>query len=71
MRNFFAIFKKGVGIVLGTILLMIGGGIGLEDWLAPRTINIPIMIFSLAAIIVGTIILWLTFKKNENRHTEF
>jgi Ca2+/Na+ antiporter len=71
VRNFFAILKKGVGIVLGTVLLVIGGGIGLEDWQAPGTINIPIMLFSLAAIIVGIIILWLTFKKNENRYTKF
>ncbi len=67
MKEFFAIIKKGIGIFLGALLLVIGGGIGLEDLQAPGTINIPILIFSLAAILVGAIILWMTFKKNENR----
>jgi hypothetical protein len=67
MKEFFAIIKKGIGIFLGALLLVIGGGIGLEDLQAPGTINIPIIIFSLAAILVGSIILWMTFKKNENR----
>jgi hypothetical protein len=67
VKEFFAIIKKGIGIFLGALLLVIGGGIGLEDLQAPGTINIPIIIFSLAAILVGSIILWMTFKKNENR----
>ena len=67
MKEFFAIIKKGIGIFLRALLLVIGGGIGLEDLQAPGTINIPIIIFSLAAILVGSIILWMTFKKNENR----
>ena len=67
MKEFFAIIKKGIGIFLGALLLVIGGGIGLEDLQAPGTINIPIIIFSLAAVLVGSIILWMTFKKNENR----
>ena len=67
MKDFFAIIKKGIGIFLGALLLVIGGGIGLEDLQAQGTINIPIIIFSLAAILVGSIILWTTFKKNENR----
>jgi hypothetical protein len=67
MKEIFAIIKKGIGIFLGALLLVIGGGIGLEDLQAPGTINIPIMLFSLAAILVGSIILWMTFKKNENR----
>ena len=70
MKEFFAIIKKGIGIFLGALLLVIGGGIGLEDLQAPGTINIPIIIFSLAAILVGSIILWMTFKKNENRYTK-
>ena len=70
MKEFFAIIKKGIGIFLGVLLLVIGGGIGLEDLQAPGTINIPIIIFSLAAILVGSIILWMTFKKNENRYTK-
>ena len=67
MKEFFAIIKKGIGIFLGALLLVIGGGIGWENLQAPGTINIPIMLFSLAAILVGPIILWMTFKKNENR----
>ena len=70
MKEFFAIIKKGIGIFLGALLLVIGGGIGLEDLQAPGTINIPIIIFSLAAILVGSIILWMTFKKNENSYTK-
>ena len=70
MKDFFAIIKKGIGIFLGALLLVIGGGIGLEDLQAPGTINIPIIIFSLAAILVGSIILWMTFKKNENGYTK-
>ena len=70
MKEFFAIIKKGIGIFLGALLLVIGGGIGLEDLQAPGTINIPIIIFSLAAILVGSIILWMTFKKNENGYTK-
>ena len=70
MKDFFAIIKKGIGIFLGALLLVVGGGIGLEDLQAPGTINIPIIIFSLAAILVGSIILWMTFKKNENRYTK-
>ena len=70
MKDFFAIIKKGIGIFLGALLLVIGGGMGLEDLQAPGTINIPIIIFSLAAILVGSIILWMTFKKNENGYTK-
>jgi len=70
VKDFFAIIKKGIGIFLGALLLVIGGGIGLEDLQAPGTINIPIIIFSLAAILVGSIILWMTFKKNENGSTK-
>lgn len=71
MKEFFAIIKKGIGIFLGALLLLIGGGIGLENLQAPGTINIPIMLFSLAAILVGSIILWMTFKKNENSYTKY
>jgi hypothetical protein len=70
VKDFFAIIKKGIGIFLGALLLVIGGGIGLEDLQAPGTINIPIIIFSLAAILVGSIILWMTFKKNEKGYTK-
>jgi len=75
VRDFFAIIKKGIGLFLGALLLVIGGGIGLENLQAPGTINIPIMLFSLAAILLGSIllgsiILWLTFRKNENTYTK-
>jgi len=66
VRNFFAIIKRSIGIVLGVILLSVGGFIGIEDLQAPGTINIPIFIFSLAAILVGSILLWLMLKKNTN-----
>ena len=66
MKNFFAIIKKGIGIFIGGLLLVIGGGIGLENLQAPGTINIPIMIFSLSAILLGSMILFLAFKKHEN-----
>jgi hypothetical protein len=51
---------------LGVILLSVGGFMGLENLQAPGTINIPIFIFSVAAILVGSIMLWLVLKKNEN-----
>lgn len=63
VRNFFATIIRGIGIVLGAVLLMFGGGIGLENLQAPGTINIPIFIFSVAAILVGSIMLWLVLKK--------
>jgi hypothetical protein len=66
VKNLFAIIKRGIGIVLGAFLLVIGGGIGLENLQAPGTINIPIMLFSLAGIVLGSIILWVTFRKPEN-----
>ncbi len=39
---------------------------GLEDLQAPGGLNVPIAVFSLAAIIVGLIMLWLVSRKNEN-----
>ncbi len=47
-------------------MLVIGGGIGLENVQAPGAFNIPIMIFSLSAILIGSIILYLSIKKNEH-----
>ena len=61
-----AIIIKGLGIFLGIALLSLGGFIGIEDLLAPGTINIPILVFSLGAILGGSIMLWLAFKKKEN-----
>ncbi len=66
VKNFFAIIKKGIGLFIGGLLLVIGGGIGLENLQAPGDINFPIMIFSLSAILVGSIILFLSIKKNEH-----
>jgi hypothetical protein len=66
VRNIISIIIKAIGIVLGVVLLALGGFMGLEDLQAPGNLNIPIMIFSLAAILVGSIMLWLVFKKTEN-----
>ncbi len=66
MKHFFAIIKKGIGLFIGGLLLVVGGGIGLENVQAPGAINIPIMIFSLSAILVGSIILFLSIRKNEH-----
>jgi hypothetical protein len=66
MRNIFSIILKGVGIFVGMVLLVLGGFMGLENFQAPRAINIPIAIFSLAAIFAGSIMLWLSLRKNPN-----
>jgi hypothetical protein len=66
MRNMISSILKGIGVALGVILLALGGFMGIENVQAPGTINIPIFIFSMAAILVGSILLWLVFKKNEN-----
>ena len=66
MRNMISSILKGIGVALGVILLALGGFMGIENVQAPGTINIPIFIFSVAAILVGSILLWLVFKKNEN-----
>jgi len=66
VRNFFSIIIKGLGIFLGIALLSLGAFMGIEDLQAPGTINIPILVFSLGAILGGSIMLWLAFKKKEN-----
>jgi len=66
MKNMISSILKGIGVSLGVILLALGGFMGIENVQAPGTINIPIFIFSMAAILVGSILLWLVFKKNEN-----
>jgi hypothetical protein len=66
MRNMISSILKGIGVALGVILFALGGFMGIENVQAPGTINIPIFIFSMAAILVGSILLWLVFKKNEN-----
>ena len=70
MRNIISIIIKAIGIVLGVVLLALGGFMGLEDLQAPGDLNIPIMVFSLAAILVGSIVLWLVFKKNVSAPTD-
>ena len=66
MKNMISSILKGIGVALGVILLALGGFMGIENVQAPGTINIPIFIFSMAAILVGSILLWLVFKKDEN-----
>ena len=65
MKNIISNILRGVGLALGVILLALGGFMGIENVQAPGTINIPIVIFSLAAILVGSILLWMVFRKNE------
>ena len=66
MRIMISSILRGIGITLGIVLFALGGFMGLENLQAPGTINIPIAIFSLAAILAGSIMLWLMLKKNEN-----
>ncbi len=66
MRNMILSILKGVGMALGVILLALGGFMGIENMQAPGTINFTIFIFSVAAILVGSFMLWLVFKKKEN-----
>ncbi len=66
MKNIISTILKGIGIALGAILLALGGFMGIENMQAPGTINIPILIFSVAAVLVGSIILWVTLKKNSD-----
>ena len=67
MGNIFLIIIKGIGIFLGTVLVSVGGFIGMENLQAPGTINIPIMLLSVTAILVGSIILWIAVRKKEKR----
>ncbi len=67
MGNIFLIIIKGIGIFLGTVLVSVGGFIGMENFQAPGTINIPIMLLSVTAILVGSIILWIALRKKEKR----
>ena len=66
MKNILSIIIKSLGIVLGVGLLALGGFMGIENLQAPGALNAPITVFSLAAIIVGLMMLWLVSKKNEN-----
>ena len=66
MKNFLSNIITGVGIVLGVALLALGGYMGIGNLQAPGSLNVPITVFSLAAIIVGLMMLWLVSGKNEN-----
>ena len=66
MANFITALLKGLGLFLGVVLLVLGGWVGLENWQAPGSINWPVMVFSVAAILVGAILLWLALKKPQN-----
>ena len=66
MKNIISTILKGIGIALGAILLALGGFMGIENMQAPGALNIPILIFSMAAILVGSIILWVTLRKNSD-----
>lgn len=64
--NLLEIIFKGIGIFVGIVLLFLGGWIGVENWQTPGTINLPMMVFFVAAILVGSLFLWLAFRKQEN-----
>lgn len=63
--NIVSALLKAIGIFLGILLLALGGWIGIENWQAPGMMNIPMLVFSVAAIVVGALILWLVFGKYE------
>lgn len=64
MGNIVTIIIKGIGIFLGVLLLTLGGWMGVENWQAHGTVNVSIMVFSLGAILVGSLFLWMAFRKN-------
>lgn len=66
MGNFLSNLLKGVGIFLGVVLIGLGVWVGLENWQAPGTINLPILVFSVAVIVVGVLFLCLALKKRQN-----
>jgi membrane protein DedA with SNARE-associated domain len=67
VANLLSIIFKGIGIFVGIVLLLLGGWIGVENWQAPGIINLPIMVFSVAAILTGGLLLWLAFRKYEKK----
>jgi membrane protein DedA with SNARE-associated domain len=67
VANLLSIIFKGIGIFVGIVLLFLGGWIGVENWQAPGIINLPIMVFSVAAILTGGLLLWLAFRKYEKK----
>jgi len=66
MKNILSIILKAMGLAVGVGLLLLGGFMGLENIQAPGSLNIPIAVFSLAAILVGTILLWVVLKNHAN-----
>ncbi len=67
MGNFISSLVKGIGLFLGVVLLILGGWVGLENWQAPGNINLPIIVFSVVAILVGSLFLWLALKKDQKK----
>lgn len=57
------LFIKVIEIFVGVGLLALGGWMGVENWQAPGTIHLPMMVFSVTAILVGSLFLWLALKK--------
>jgi hypothetical protein len=53
---------RGIEISLGIVLLALGGWIGLENWPSSEILNIPLMVFSAAAMLVGLLFLWFAYK---------
>lgn len=64
MKNMISNILKGIGIALGVILLTLGGFMGVENVQAPGTINVPILFFSVSAILIGALFLYLSLRKN-------
>lgn len=50
---------KGMGIIVGVVLLMLGGGVGLATRQTQGIIVIPMLVFSVAAVLLEFLFLWL------------
>jgi hypothetical protein len=50
---------KRLGIMVGVVLLVLGGGVGLATWQTQGIIVIPMLVFSVAAVLLGFLFLWL------------
>lgn len=51
---------------MGVLVVSVSGFMGIENVLAPGTLNISIMVFSVLGILAGSIMLWLGARKSEN-----
>ena len=60
-----SLILRGVEIFLGIALITAGGWIGVENWEAPGILNLPIIVFSVSAMLVGILLLWLAFRTYE------